>query len=60
MTSEDWWDREFGPCALNIMDNPILALDLARSSAPRRATLEVAYMLNQQGGPDYTDEANVF
>lgn len=59
--SSDWWNHEFGPVAFHLSDNPVLALDLARSSTGRTNTLAIANSMNQQGGEqDYTDENNQF
>lgn len=59
-SSADWWDNEFGPAALNLQDNPVLALNLAQMSAPRRPTLDMAHTMNQEGGADdYSDENTI-
>jgi hypothetical protein len=57
MPSADWWDNEFGATALHVQDNPVLALNLAQSSADRSSTIALADYMNQQGGDrDYSDE----
>lgn len=57
MNSADWWNEEFGAAALHVQDNPVLALNLAQTEAPTRATLDLAYAMNKQGGQsDYNDE----
>lgn len=61
MNSSDWWNQEFGPIALHLQDNPVLALNVAQISADHTSKMYLADQMNKDGGhEDYTDETNKF